>query len=187
MRAILASSLLSFGLTSIAFAGERTMYVAGDSLNVRLCAGSECCVASRLSINEQVQVLEEAEGWARISVYYDAVTERRSCTKPPDEGLVAQWVSLDFLTATVPDGFDPNAWYGLLSDRRIRGIPKVGDYGLKRNDLEIIRRYASQLLLNGTCEAIETGNKSVSREETYYVACKGESKQRYFTTADLDS
>jgi len=84
--------------------------------------------------------------------------------------LIAHWVALEFLTEQVPDGTDPNAWFGLLSDRRIRGIPRVGDYGLDREDLELIRRYASLLLLNGVCEAIETGNKSVSRENTYYVA-----------------
>jgi hypothetical protein len=162
------------------------MYVSGDGLNVRYCAGSDCCIADRLQINDPVSVMEEEGGWARISVYHDATITRRECRKP-EEGLIAHWVSRDFLTTQVPDGTDPNAWFGMLSDRRIRGIPRVGDYGLTRKDLQLIRRYASSLLLDGTCEGIATGNKSVSREGTYYVACEGETEQRYFTAEDVSS
>lgn len=186
MRAVLAGALLGLGVGSTAFAVERTMYVSGDGLNVRYCAASDCCIASRLSLNEPVTVMEEKGRWARISVFHDVKINGQSCEKPKEDSI-AHWVSLDYLTEQVPDGTDPNAWYGLLSDRRIRGIPKVGDYGLSREDLEIIRRYASVLLLNGECDGIDTGNKSVSREETYYVACEGESKQRYFTASDLES
>lgn len=186
MRSWLASSVLVFCTLSTASASERTMYVAGDGLNVRYCANGDCCIADRLSINEPVTVMEQEGSWARISVYHDAKISRRGCEKP-DEGLVAHWVSLDFLTEQVPDGTDPNAWYGMLSDRRIRGIPRVGDYGLTRDDLELIRRYASLLLINGICDAIETGNKSVSREGTYYVSCEGEGEQRYFTAEDVAS
>lgn len=186
MRTWLASGALVVGFATTAWASERTMYVSGDGLNVRFCAGSDCCVADRLKLNAPVSVMEEDGGWARISVYHDAAITRRECRKP-EEGLVAHWVSLDYLTDKVPDGTDPNAWFGMLSDRRIRGIPKVGDYGLTREDLELIRRYASLLLINGVCDAIETGNKSVSREGTYYVACEGESEQRYFKAEDVSS
>jgi len=169
-----------------ASASERTMYVSGDGLNVRFCAGTECCIADRLDRDAPVAVMEVEGHWARISVYHDASITGRNCKKP-EKGLIAHWVTLEYLTEQVPDGTDPNAWYGLLSDRRIRGIPKVGDYGLNREDLELIRRYASLLLQNGVCEAIETGNKSVSRENTYYVACEGENEQRYFTADDVAS
>lgn len=185
MRTLIASALLLIGV-SVASANERTMYVTDDGLNVRFCAGTDCCIADRLNRDAPVSVIEEKGRWARISVYHDANIRGRDCKKPKAD-LIAHWVSSDFLTAKIPDGTDPNAWYGDLSDRRIRGIPRVGDYGLKRKDLELIRRYASLLLLNGVCDAIETGNKSVSRENTYYVACEGESEQRYFKAEDVAS
>jgi hypothetical protein len=75
----------------------------------------------------------------------------------------------------------------MLSDRRIRGVPRVGDYGLSRADVETIRRYASRLLLDGTCEGIDAGNKSVVEDSTYYVACQGETEKRYFTAKDAAS
>lgn len=186
MRASLAGGALLVGLASAGWAGERTMYVAGDGLNVRYCAGGDCCIADRLSMNEPVSVMEEQGRWARISVYHDAEISRQGCEKP-DKGLVAHWVSLDYLSTDVPDGTDPNSWFGMLSDRRIRGVPKVGDYGLSRGDLELIRRYAALLLLNGVCEGIDAGNKSVARENTYYVACEGETEKRYFTASDVAS
>lgn len=184
MRAILASSLLALCVAAPASAGERTMYVSGDGLNVRLCADADCCIADRLSVNDPVSVFEDDGRWARISVYFDADSSSRDCKKP-EENLRAHWVSLDYLTPVVPDGTDPNAWYGSLGDSRIRGIPKIGDYGLQRSDLETIRRYGSQLLLNGVCEGIDTGNKSVSRENTYYVLCEGENEKRYFGRSDV--
>ena len=186
MRAGIAVGLIGFGLSTAAFADEQAMYVSGDGLNVRYCASSECCIADRLSLNDPVTVMERDGRWARISVFHDVNITGRSCEKP-EKDSIAHWVSLDYLTDAIPDGTDPNAWYGLLSDRRIRGVPRVGDYGLTREDLEIIRRYASSLLLNGECEAIDTGNKSVSRAGTYYVACEGETEQRYFTAADIAS
>lgn len=186
MKSVIAGGLFGLGLCSVAMASEQTMYVSGDGLNVRYCADAECCIADRLGLNDPVSVLEREGRWARISVFHDVNITGRGCEKP-DEDSIAHWVSLDYLTDQVPDGTDPNAWFGLLSDRRIRGVPKVGDYGLTREDLEIIRRYASTLLLNGECEGIDTGNKSVSREATYYVACEGETEQRYFTVDDIAS
>lgn len=183
MKSLASITLLLIGAGS-AIAAERTMYVSGDGLNVRYCAASDCCIADRLELNTPVSVMEQEGRWARISVYHDAPIGGGSCRKP-EEGEAAHWVSLDYLTDDVPDGSDPNAWYGMLSDRRIKGIPRVGDYGLTRQDLELIRRYAALLLLNGACDAISAGNKSVSREETYYVACEGETEQRYFTADDV--
>lgn len=185
MRILIASAAFLLSIPA-ALATERTMYVTDDGLNVRFCAGTDCCIADRLKRDDPVAVIEEDGRWARISVYHDANISGRNCKKP-EEDLIAHWVSIDFLTEQVPDGTDPNAWYGALSDRRIRGIPRVGDYGLERSELELIRRYASLLLLNGICEAIETGNKSVSRENTYYVACEGENEQRYFKAEDVAS
>ena len=176
----------AIGLTNQATASERTMYVTGDGLNVRYCAEGDCCIASRLSMNEPVSVMEERDGWARISVYHDATFRNPSCTRP-EEGLAAHWVSMTYLSDQVPDGADPNAWFGMLSDRRIRGVPRVGDYGLSRADVETIRRYASRLLLDGTCEGIDAGNKSVVEDSPDYVACEGETEKRYFTARDAAS
>ncbi len=186
MRALIACALVTLSAGWPAFAGERMMYVSGDGLNVRYCAASNCCIAERLSLNDPVSVMERDGDWARISVFHDVNITGKTCKKPePDR--IAHWVSLDYLTDRLPDGIDPNTWYGVLSDRRIRGIPRVGDYGLTRSELEVVRRYAAALLLNGECKGIDAGNKSVSREGTFYVACEGEGKKRYFTAADLES
>lgn len=165
-----------------ASAEERMMFVTGDNLNVRLCASGDCCVSRRLQKNEQVPVFERKDDWARISVYHDS-TASPNCSG--EDGLVAEWVAARFLSSSPPDGYDPNEWFGPLADRRIRGVPKVGDYGLTRSDVELIRRYAAFLLESGECDAIDAGNKSVSREETYYVYCAGDNGQRFFTRADL--
>ncbi len=183
MKAVIAGGIVSIGLSTAAQANERVMFVSGDGLNVRYCAASNCCIADRLKLNDAVTIMEEKDGWARISVFHNVKIKSQSCEKPKADEI-AHWVSRDFLTEQLPDGTDPNAWFGDLSDRRIRGIPKVGDYGLTRQDLEIIRRYASLLLINGICDVVDTGNKSVSREATYYVACDGETEQRYFTAED---
>lgn len=163
-------------------ATEQTMYVTGDNLNVRLCASGDCCVTRRLNKNEQVPVFEEKGDWSRISVFYDASAEPKCDAR---DGLVAQWVASRFLSYEPPEGYDPNEWFGPLADRRIRGIPKVGDYGLTRQDVELIRRYAAHLLASEECDAIEAGNKSVSRDDTYYVYCAGDNGQRFFTAADI--
>jgi hypothetical protein len=186
MRTLIVAIACATGLTGPALASERTMYVSGDGLNVRYCASGDCCIADRLTLNEPVSVIEEQDGWARISVYHDATFRNPSCTRP-EEGLAAHWVSMTYLSDQVPDGADPNAWFGMLSDRRIRGVPRVGDYGLTRRDVETIRRYASRLLLDGTCEGIDAGNKSVVEDSTYYVACEGETEKRYFTARDAAS
>lgn len=176
-------TVLAFGaMSQSSVASERTMFVTGDNLNVRVCASGDCCIARRLNRNEQVPVFEQKDGWARISVFYDPEAEPQCRTT---DGLIAQWVAARFLSFTPPAGYDPNEWFGSLGDKRIRGVPKVGDYGLTRRDIELIRRYAAHLLQNDECKSIETGNKSMSKDDTYYVYCAGDDGQRFFTSADL--
>jgi len=71
MRTLIASAALLAGITTAA-ASERTMYVTDDGLNVRFCAGTDCCIADRLNRDDPVAVMEEDGRWARISVFHDA-------------------------------------------------------------------------------------------------------------------
>lgn len=160
-------------------AAEDAAWVAADDLNVRLCASTGCCAVERLARDTQVRIEEERDGWARISAYGQSIPE--GC-EAADAG--AHWVSRRFLADEAPPGWDPDLWHGALADRRIRGVPRVGDYGLTRRDVELIRRYASSLLLSESCSAIEAGNKSVSKPDTYYVHCAGEGTTRYFSAAE---
>ncbi len=178
--------LLSIGLCAEVRADSHTMYVSGDSLNVRYCASTDCCIANRLGFNAPVSIQEKRGNWVRISGFYDISLEGAACQKPGPY-QAAHWVAYDFLSHQPQRD---TAFYGSGQntggpDPRIRGIPRVGDYGLTQSDLQVIMDYASLLLNKGICNGIDAGNKSVSREGTYYVACSGEYGQRYFTVEDV--
>lgn len=78
--------------------------VTTPTLNVRLAANTNGGVVSKLHRGQEVEVFEVDEGWARISEYYDAVSEGLS-------GKVARWVFAEFLSAKppAPVKIDPNS------------------------------------------------------------------------------
>ncbi|MGH9173058.1 MAG: SH3 domain-containing protein, partial [Vicinamibacterales bacterium] len=131
-----------------------------------------------------VEVFEVRGDWARISKYYDATVEGVVARNLGKE--VARWVAHEHLVRERPDElaqpqFDPS-----LMDSRIDGIPKVGQYGLSQIDVERLHKYSKKLLERGDCTAIDVGEKSVSRPNTYFVHCVGEARNRFFTSSDVD-
>lgn len=71
-------------------------------------------------------------------------------------------------------------------DERIQGLPEVGQSGLTETDVLLLRKYAHYLISNEICSKIDYGDKSVHRPNTYFVACSGESENRFFTPEDVD-
>ncbi len=149
-------------------------YVTAPTLNVRLAPNGNAKITNRLYRQNQVDVLEMRNGWARISKYYDGHVENLS-------GSVARWVSVNHLSRKRPaDLAQPK----LQRDSRISGIPKVGESGLTEKDVVILHRGAKHFLDSGRCKRIEYGDKSVSKPNTYYVNCGGP-RNHFFKPSDL--
>lgn len=184
MRRLSLLLICSFLLDAQAVAGEKR-YVSVEVLNVRLCPADHCPVTNRIYRQQAVEVFEVRGEWARISKYYDAAIERTSA--PTLEGSqAARWVALTYLVKERPGDVKRPEPESSPSDPRIGGIPRVGEYGLSRADVLRLVKYAKRLLENGECEAIDVGDKSVSRSGTYYVHCVGESQNRFFTATDVE-
>ncbi len=83
-------------------------WVTVDRLNRRTCPATNCGVVGGLFFREGVNVLEQKDGWARISKYYNAscvdgkseyLDEGNSECVPSNgivEGEFAEWVSFNF-------------------------------------------------------------------------------------------
>lgn len=89
-------------------------WVTVDNLNRRTCPSSDCGVVGHLKFRENAKVLEETNGWARISKYYDALCKggesqhvdsgNKNCVASNGikEGVFAEWVSSKYLNVTRP-------------------------------------------------------------------------------------
>ncbi len=96
-RVILALLIAAFSAPA-AFAQAKSpgaFFVTANTLNVRLAANTMGSVASKLHRGQEVEVFEIANGWARISEYFDGGSEGLS-------GKVARWVSATHLSAKPP-------------------------------------------------------------------------------------
>ena len=94
---------------------------------------------------------------------------------------MARWVSAKHLSTHRPaDLAQPK----LKKDPRITGLPKVGDHGLTKRDVQILHRGAKHFVESGKCQKVEYGDKSTSKRNTYYVNC-GEPRNRFFTPASI--
>ncbi|MBW2423064.1 MAG: hypothetical protein JRG86_02385 [Deltaproteobacteria bacterium] len=63
-------------------------------------------------------------------------------------------------------------------------MPKVGEDGLTRRDVDILYEGAAHFLRSNRCKQIEFGDKSTSRRDTYYVNCGGPTNI-FFKASDL--
>ena len=174
-RLILALSacLLTAGSATAAATGSGSHYVTARTLNVRLAPAANAKITNRLYRQNRVEVFEVRDGWARISRYYNGRVEGIS-------GNVARWVAANHLATQRPDDLKHPA---VARDSRISGIPKVGQGGLTRKDVQILHRGARHFLDSGRCNRIAYGDKSVSKPNTYYVNCG--SRNHFFTPSDL--
>jgi len=149
-------------------------YVTAAKLNVRLAPSKNAKITNKIYRQNRVDVMEVRGGWARISRYYDGEVEGLP-------GKVARWVTTVYLSKQRPaDKPQPK----LVNDPRIEGLPKVGEYGLTKKDVLILRRGAQHFLKTRRCDQIEYGDKSVNKSNTYYVNCGG-SRNLFFKPSDL--
>lgn len=99
--------------------GDEQLWVTSERLNRRTCPSESCGVVGRLFFREGVTVLEERDGWARITQTYDAScvggrseyvdTGNAACDDANGiiDGQFAEWVSIKYLSETRPP--DPAA------------------------------------------------------------------------------
>lgn len=167
-------SMMSQGLA------ETAAWVTVDSLNRRTCPEASCGVVGKLGFREKATILEEKEGWARITKYYDAscrngrseyVDEGNSLCVPSngiENGSLAEWVSARYLSATRPA--DP-------------GAGAAGNYALVKgsDDYRIYKdtfaKAAGQLVASGRCSAADFkemgGWVKSSQAPMYFMYCGG--------------
>jgi len=169
----LCAAAVAAGLHSHAAAtrpGE--YYIRAFAMNVRLGPDSEARAVGQLFRRDHVEVLEVIGRWARITEYY-----------PSDETgeSVANWVSASYLSAAQPRHLAQPA---LPLDSRIRGLPRYGEHGLSKEDLQVLYAGAHHFLDSGRCQQIEFGDKSFALRRTFYVNC-GAAEHVFFSARDL--
>jgi len=111
-------TFLAFFLATEVMAAEQ-LWVTSDRLNRRTCPSTNCGVVGQLFFREGVTVLEERDGWVRISKSYDAscrggksdYVESGNAECSPSNGIAggqfSEWVFAKYLSSTRPD--DPGA------------------------------------------------------------------------------
>lgn len=177
--------LMALATSAVAEDGHGAYFVKADRTNVRLCPAITCPTANSFDRGQAVQVFEIKQGWGRITKYYDASAERDEFPQITAE-TVANWVRIDLLSRTRPADDASAKFDSALIDTRIDGIPEKPAYGLSATDIAILRKYAVKLLQDGQCSAIDDGDKSLSKAGQYYVHCRGEPSNRFFSAAEIN-
>lgn len=170
---LIPAILLVLGCAGPRIREPGSYFVSDDTVEVRLGPSRSTAVTNRLYRRQRVDVHEIQGSWARISRYYDGRIEDVS-------GQVARWVPVSALSPDLPAEL---AQLDVPLDPRIAGLPKVGENGLTRRDVETLYRGAAYFLETGKCRKIEYGDKSTSRRDTYYLNCGPENL--FFKEADL--
>jgi hypothetical protein len=176
--------LLAWLVTETAVVAGDTAYVIADTLNERLCPRIDCPSTNKIYRGQKLEIFERVDGWARVSEYYDSARERVEFPEI-NTATVARWVAEQYLSPSPPPPVGQPAFDEQLNDPRIQGIPSVGEYALKKQDVLLLRKYSLQLIMSGECRGIEYGDKSVNKPNQYYVVCVGEDRSRFFTPSDV--
>lgn len=128
---------------------------------------------------DALKVYELADGWGRISDYYDGAVE-----DVPGQ-RVARWIEFSQLVRIKPAPLpQPKSAAAIKADPRIEGLPEVGKYGLTRKDVEILHVAARYYLETGRATRIHWGDKSSTRPGYYFVSFDGESNH-FFLPSDI--
>ncbi len=186
-RILEISTLATMTLSSMGedlFAAEKA-FVTADKANVRLCDSTKCPSINILYRGQVVEFFETKGDWVRISQFYDSASEMAEFPSLT-AGIVARWVHKDLLSVTQPLKLTQPKLDTALMDPRIQGLPDVGEYGLSKSDVTLLRRYSLQLTNGGVGSGIEGGDKSIKRTGYYYVICTNEPVNRFFTASDVD-
>ncbi|OED45148.1 hypothetical protein AB833_00165 [Chromatiales bacterium (ex Bugula neritina AB1)] len=176
MKTLIFSALLVLSINlSVAETTEADpYYVTANALNVRLSPKPNGKITNKIYRQQEVEVFEIKSNWARVSKYYDGSVEGVT-------GKVARWVSKEYLSKSRPkDLVQPP----IKTDPRIRGLPKVGEYGATKRDVEVLYFASHHFLEMGKCKTIEFGDKSVSKSGVYYLNCGGPSNL-FFKPSDI--
>lgn len=168
------SALLVGCAGPITITGPGSYYLQANKTDVHLGAARSAKVTNRIYRQQRVDVFEIEGSWARISKYYDGRIEGVS-------GPVARWIPANLLALERPRDLDQPE---RPKDPRINGLPKVGEDGLTKKDVDTLYRGAQHFLRSGRCQKVEFGDKSTSRRNTYYVNCGGP-QNLFFREQDL--
>lgn len=183
---IIAVLLSSFSWTALAAgvgteASPRQMWVTADRLSRRTCPTTSCGIVGTLMFREAAKVVEEKDGWARVTKYYDAscanslsqyVDKGNAKCEPSNgiaKGIFAEWVSIDFLSDERP--VDPAATAAL--DESL--VSSSDDFRLYRREFA---KAAQSLIENRKCRAADFkewgGWMSSSKGKSiYFMYCGG--------------
>lgn len=154
-------------------ASPSSRYVV-EQVQERLGPSQEAPTTNTLYRQQKVDVYETKAGWARVSPFYDGEVEGMA-------GDVARWVPLSSLSEKRPTDMPQPV---TPSDPRIAGIPKVGEGGLTKRDVQLLHAAAQYFLETGKTQQIEYGDKSLSRPGVYYLNFGGPSNH-FFTPNDI--
>ena len=169
-------------------AADEGMWVAAeDGADRHTCPSAECGVVGRLFHREAATVLEERDGWARVTEPYDAscVAGRSEyvdhgqadCVSENgiEDGRFAEWVQLNKLSAQRPA--DPGA--GATGAAKL--VAQSDDF--HRFEGEFVRA-AEALIASGDCnprDFTEMGGwmKATNKPGIYFTYCGGGSDRIY--------
>jgi hypothetical protein len=158
------------------FASKPTrMYVLTDIAEERLGPTPDAAVTNRVHKGQVLTVYEVANGWARVSEYYDGRVEGRGTER------VARWINSHSLGEKAPP--KPKA-LNIPEDSRIPHLTRVAGDGLTDRDVLILHAAARYYLESGKAKRIEDGDKSVSRPGWYYLNL-GTTENTFFKPSDI--
>lgn len=186
MRFLLSIVLIVVAAIPAHAASDR--WVNSDRLMRRTCPSTDCGVVGYLFFREKVDVLEQKNGWARITRFYDA-----SCRNGASEyvekgngrcdvsngfvdGKFAEWVSADFLVAAHPAEPAKGAT-GLFA--LVQGS---NDYRLHK---DAFAKAAEVLISSGVCTAHDfkemggwlKSTTTFAERPVYFTYCGGITKE----------
>jgi hypothetical protein len=129
--------------------------------------GKEVTIGYRRGL---IRVYQVQDGWARISPF----------------GYSPMWIELKNLGDNIPDEYPAVRSSAIFSDPRIEqdALPIRRQDGLNAQDVVMIWRAARLALQNG-CGDIDFGDAYVDKPNTYYVHCKGEPDNRFYSATEL--
>lgn len=158
---------------------ETDKWVSVDRLERHTCPSKNCGIVGQLIFREKATILEEKDGWARISKYYDAacvngVSEYVDSGNPLckssngiTDGKFAEWVDTRYLSATRPE--DPSK-----DATGIHALVKGSDdYGIYK---DTFADAAEKLIARGRCTA-----KDFKEMGGWWKSTNHKNKPIYFT------
>ena len=160
---------------------DNDMYVTVDRLIRRTCPSTDCGDVGGLLFGEKVKILEEKDGWGRITQRYDAAcrdglsayVDNGSAECNSSNGIVdgqmAEWVALQFLA----QGSAPAPTASSAIEKLIVGSDNF------QSHREVFTTSAQRLIDSGTCsesDFLDMGGWVSSTSQgpnVYFIYCGG--------------